>query len=1452
MVLAQCAGWLLCEITKFDDSICVHEVAMVVGGGGSAQARVMDAAKRAAVDVLADTMHLPGLNDADAEATRRRAVRVQTHEAAARAAWGARAPADIAVGHAYTADAGAYGPQDADSVWTKSSDMAQVCQAALSMDHTRYLQRHECNEEGEVVVAYMEKGGGATETRAYAMGADGAATGGGEEYGDDPAARLHHDLDGTITGLRSKIKGKLGRTPEKQCHEEHGHIPFRKDCKTCLSNMGVFKNKSRHRVDGFIDRRPCYAFHGDTITFDTRSRQGNKYLFGLTDGAGFIAAFCLGAKSELTGALDRWLTKMRADPRFNHHEYPFCVELHLDCAGEQEHKNAGFQAMLRTHDPTPRTVYGDPQQLSSHALQENLMQRMELTVKSLLKQTASPAEDWENVVPQMVLLRIIVPHKRDEMEAGTTGDVITPLERATCGRCDRKEQERWYKNFAGFGTVALTKRPAKQSKVDGQRYKVGIVKGFVPGNPDLIEFFCPMRGQGTTWVTKSFILVHRSPDVTYEEFLGVAPAPPSKRALPRIGDDEINKRLMVVRIEGIEQWAAEEGINVRGAPREANRKVSARNMAKPQVTFVDGNNEQWAPCDEGKLENRGPLLARLNVEGWVKPPVGAVGPDVEEMKVADQRLAELDSDPLACVRRGDTFYRRFDTGLFKGRVTKFHKTQAVWTVKYDLADEHSAPADNTTEDFEKEDMRVYVYVGVDRPRTHITMQPEPTVADGGTTAMGPAAPAMGVGNPYEVQVGEPEPIWLRSVVSGMPTVVTEAEDTFPIVCCKLQKLGFLKGEDEHTWYYEYLGKCYGHEAKNTEESELVLGVEFFKPYNRSGREVRNQTKLEAGITFPAPAGARWEMLLGRKKVQSGSRVHHQDTMIHDLLSEGKRAARAYSAARRQRETDEPEWVQRARWQGMSSYGCAKARRASDDDEATMEQACPGIFKAAMDRAMAVAVRKVGTEWPAWDLSAYIVNGRVEAPASIKEARLRPDWPRWRNAIEVEYGSIDDMEVMIHKVTLKEAADKYKITHRPIQLKTLLDVKYLSDGKTIGKYKCRRIVAAHPGAVEEGVHFTETWAPAPNTAATRVMQAYALLHGWKVKCWDICVAFLHSQLDPAEYVLLKYEPEHRSKNESGEDHYAVLVRGLYGLKQSPALFYKTLTEFMFERLNTGGWSCRRSAMDPCFFILRGPHGATKSTDGSVHEPGGAQGATDVERESVAKAAARAGIDMGVCDDRTVLMVVHVDDIDAVGGNEQNLQELRDLMHERFGVKDCDAREMLGVRREWSADGKYLEMTMKGFIEHTVERFKGYFSETKRDIPFPAGEMLVRGQVSVAESQRVLDRGLRELCGCLLWAWRMAMPLLGPGINQICKMMSAPCERTWDCAIWLLEFAFQHRDRGIRFCREGNRVPHAFYDSGGAPDPTDMKSQHGHLVYLAGGPAMHTTKKHRHEPASGTMG
>jgi hypothetical protein len=552
----------------------------------------------------------------------------------------------------------------------------------------------------------------------------------------------------------------------------------------------------------------------------------------------------------------------------------------------------------------------------------------------------------------------------------------------------------------------------------------------------------------------------------------------------------------------------------------------------------------------------------------------------------------------------------------------------------------------------------------------------------------------------------------------------------------------------------------------------------------------------------------------------------------------------------------------------------------------------------------------------WDLAQYTVNGRVTAPATIAEARTRVDWPRWKDAIEVEYGCIDDMDVIIHYITRAEARDKYGADHEPIQLKTLLDVKYKSDGTTIGKYKCRRIVAAHPHAIKEGCPVGETWAPAPNMTVTRVMHAYALLKGQKVRCWDVCVAFLHSLLDKDKFVLVKYEAEHERLDSAGVPLIGCLRRGLYGLPNAPAAFYETVSAWMLDRLNTGGWACRRSALDPCFFIMRGPHGggdgsaaaaATSNTNtrcngnGQEQEPepehattpvnakampwgatglksweeirgaGGMEAGTPRLRREVRFAQrargegsdgdtplelsedkGRAALDMEMADDRTVFMVLHVDDADATG-NDENLAELRDLMHDRFGVKDCDKSEMLGIRRDWSKDGKTLTLTQRGFIEHTYERFKVHLGQSKtRNVPFPANEMLIRGKAEARECKAVLGRGLRELAGCLLWAWRTTMPLLGPGINMICKMMSAPDERTWECALWQLEYAYQHRDRGIRFSKDGNLIPHTYYDSGGTPDPTDMKSQHGHLVYVAGGPVVNATRKHRHEPASGTMG
>ena len=1502
LVLATSSNYLLCELIKLEGSIEVHEVGLKVltgpsqrkigpHGTPSGQGAVHDACKRSAIQVLGSAMHLPGLNERDLEESRRRVMRARTRGISEPEAEGTDSAQAMnrCCGTDIGEDSGAvafdgivrssnssmlgqyspygrqlmsigeyghtildtvrlvsidtqYSPRDVDCVLFRNTD--DVCKTCMDMPTVTSLERFSDMGDGEVLVQRMERrydaGSTVLETACPAVVSSDT------DCVDEATERLRHELDGTITGLRSKIS-KLNRTSEKVCHEERGHIPWRGDCEVCQAMSGVFMNHSRKRVDGFVDRRPCHTFWGDTITFDTRSRQGNKYLFCMTDGCGFIMCLCLAAKSDLERAFSRWLKRMRADPDYNHHEgYSFCVKVHLDCAGEQAHANVSFQDMLNTHDPAPQCLYGDPQAPVTHALQENLVQRMEVTIKSLLRQTASPAVDWENVVPQARLLRIIVPHKRDEVEAGAKGDVVTPLERATCGRIDRAQQQSWYKRFVGFGTVALTKRPAKQSAVDGQRYKIGVVKGFVPHNPDLTVFFDPILGQGTTWTTKSFLVVHRPPHVTYEEFLGVMPRPPSKKSLPRLGDYDINKRLMVVKLRG-EDMRVSTGVNV---PTEPYRKVSARNLAKPQVIFVDGNNDEWAPNDEGVLENRGTLLGRLHADGQIpapKPTTKAIhGLSPETMKL---RLGELSKNPTACVDRKDEFYRMFDEGLFKGRVIQWNKGRESWSVVYDLQDEHSLTGDGTREEFDKEDMRVYVYVGVDRPTRLIIDEQVPP--EGQERTKGPTQPTLQVPSPYESRAGEPEPRWFRERVEGMPTVVTAANDTFIQVCQELQKLGFLKGEDEYTWYYEYLGASFGHMANNDEEAEHVLGVEFFKPFGRGGRPVRNQTKLRAGFTFPAPRGERWETLLGRKAVEGSSAVHQHNRLIDELLEEGSRVARAYQAQTRSDLEDEPGWVTASRDQGMSSYGCAKARRVRESDSITMGEVCPTVFQRAMERAMAVEVRKTKKDWPDWDLSQYMVNGQVMPPDTIKEARTRVDWPRWKDAIEVEYGSIDDMGVFIHNITRSRAKSEHNVVNEPIQLKSMFKIKYKIDGTSIDKYKCRRLVAAHPYACKD-IDFEDTWAPAPNTATTRVMHAFALLRAQKVKCWDICVAFLHSKLAEEQYLLVRYEPEHQSVNENGEEHFALLIRGLYGLPSSPALFYKTLTDFMFERLNTGGWSCRRSALDPCFFILRGPHGA-EGHEVKAEERGGTASTTKLSVDSEGSTGTRADLDMGLCDEHTVFMCVHVDDCDAVGESERNLQELRDLMHSRFGVKDCDKREMLGVRREWSEDGKYLEFTMPGFIEHTVERFKDYVSLTvKRTVPFPQGEMLIRGLVSKSESKRVLDRGLRELCGCLLWLWRMAMPLLGPGVNQVCKMMSAPDERTWECAVWLLEFAYQHREKGVRFCREGNHVPHTFYDSGGAPDPNDMKSQHGHLVYVAGGPVLHTSKKHRHTPCAGTMG
>ena len=1311
-------------------------------------------------------------------------------------------------------------------------------------------------------------------------------------HNGDPLAEDFYHRDASLKGIHSQLKGTLARTPTLRLHHEKGHKPWRGDCQVCLATMGVFKKTGAASMEPHSDARICHTFSADMITFNVRSHQGNKYLWGMRCGGGFLCGFPLARRSDLTDTFSKWIDKMRADSRYGHHDYAFCEALQIDGAGEQIaargnwlSDNSRWNAMLRSKDPSPVARRFDPTHKESAGPAENVMRACELTIKGILLQGAMPAACWEDSWYQTELLHRLVPRRMDIVSA--QGDAAVPWTRATAGRIDGAMCRYWYKCFINLGTVCMVKDYHKGSDLVEKKYRFGIVLGMVDDSPDLITFFCPFKGRSCLFRSKHYAIIHRELGLTYWEFLGLEAPRDSIKALGRVGDHRINSHSYVLEIDGIENWGTEAGLTTGEPNRSIQEVIGHRGVAAPKCFIVDKDGNHWSPDHDGKFAKVGPLLQRLNDAGIIPPPAPATPAPMDATAIEAVKL--LKADPLSVI--GTTFYKQFDQGLYKGRITKYTARTKYWHAMYDQECPLASEPDHDYELLSFNEIVTYVICHLDRPpgaepplddvvpaTNHPESSPEPE----------PEPSTMDVINPYMIQPGERAPIWPTAVVRGQPHITTADGDTFEKVISNLTLLGDARPAE----YLEFLGAAYGAKAPNSDPMPDTLGIEFHHPLtHRGGLKRHGHTPLPAGVIFPEPRGPRWEHILRRRAAivdQAACSASYDQ-----LLEAGHRLASAYTASNRStRANDE-----------ASSFGvyrsiCPKSRKppgfgeqvakmcAGIDPEAQRilpqlaEAICPGVNSTAgldpivaaaklcatlgaepardfVNRAAAVSVRTVIREWPDWDLSDYTVDGRVTAPSTVAEAMARPDWPRWEDSIAVEYGSIDDMGVLIHNVTRRTARLKYNITHKAVPLGIDFKVSYDTNSR-IKKYKTRRLVRGHPGAVTKNVHYGETWAPSPNVVTNRIIQVLGLMSGAYRLATDIAVAFLHAKLKPEEYVLCEYEAHQQPDRMApdGEKYYAVLVRGLYGLPSSSNLFSNLFRGWMCTEFNSNGWKCDPSAHDPCLFILRSPDSSTgRATSGVTGAP--------TVAPTIPPDTAQVADDQAVHPDRhrsgslnldphIIYLVAHVDDCDMVGGNLDDLTYIRDAMDEKFGVKDCDPAEMLGVRREISADGSTLTLSMTGFIEHLHAKFDQHCGKRARNVPFPAGEMLTRLDSIPAESARVTERGLRELAGGLLWLWRMCMIELGPGINQVCKMMSAPTERTWDLAIQLLEYAYQHRDLGVRFHRDGNLVPTTFYDSGGKVDPADSRAQHGHAVMMGNGPIGWLCRKHKHVASAGTMG
>ena len=109
--------------------------------------------------------------------------------------------------------------------------------------------------------------------------------------------------------------------------------------------------------------------------------------------------------------------------------------------------------------------------------------------------------------------------------------------------------------------------------------------------------------------------------------------------------------------------------------------------------------------------------------------------------------------------------------------------------------------------------------------------------------------------------------------------------------------------------------------------------------------------------------------------------------------------------------------------------------------------------------------------------------------------------------------------------------------------------------------------------QEGIDYTETFAPVARLEAIRIFLAYASYMEFTVYQMDVKSAFLYGTIEEEVYVA---QPPGFVDPHNPDKVYKV-VKALYGLHQAPRAWYATLSTFLLDH------GFRRGTIDKTLFI-----------------------------------------------------------------------------------------------------------------------------------------------------------------------------------------------------------------------------------------------------------------------------
>uniref|UniRef100_A0AAV1U9J1 Reverse transcriptase Ty1/copia-type domain-containing protein n=1 Tax=Peronospora matthiolae TaxID=2874970 RepID=A0AAV1U9J1_9STRA len=368
-------------------------------------------------------------------------------------------------------------------------------------------------------------------------------------------------------------------------------------------------------------------------------------------------------------------------------------------------------------------------------------------------------------------------------------------------------------------------------------------------------------------------------------------------------------------------------------------------------------------------------------------------------------------------------------------------------------------------------------------------------------------------------------------------------------------------------------------------------------------------------------------------------------------------------------------------------------------------------------------------------TAYVVDSVGDMPTTFKSAMESNNAVKWKEACDSE---IDSLRKNKTCQLVRLPKDR-----KTIGCRWVFRVKENQDSG-IERFKARLVAKGF--SQKFGIDYGETFAPVAKFTSIRVILSLADKYHLDVHQIIVKTAFLNGDLDVDSYM----EQLDGYIDEDHEHFVCKLQRSLYGLKESPRMWNKTIDKFMIK---IGFKKCES---DCCICIKRG-------------------------------------------EQRMIFVALCIDDLIIASNSNKILREAKSALSERFEMTYMGMLKFfLGIEIERDDLGGKLSLRQNKFSKDILEKF-GMLNSNSVGSPQDPGLKLTKAMCEggCKHEETMASFPYRNAVGCLVYLMVGTRPDLAAAVGVLSQFASEPCPTHWQALKRIFRYVNGTRTNGIKF-------------------------------------------------------